>query len=246
MEKQKKTLDEVLDETRTAVSDYTAWCIIIALHQEMGKGSVQLNRMLARENELVNENTRAMVELGTRQADAIREAWLPEGVPAEFRVPQLRAPKNRREQQILMAGCQAGTIAWQLLAKACMDTLGFGPVRLRRLHGLAWKNYEQLNREMREDPDWAMDRLRRCAEAAMREPLRVEDSSGKELYKEDEREAQKAIGTAQRMQDKLQRSAIRAEVRRQLQPDLAGKAPEEMGAIFARCMAETLRGGARR
>lgn len=84
---------------------------------------------------------------------------------------------TRREQQLKIVGDRAATMAWQLMALACVQELGFGADRLNRLYAEMRRNYEQLNEWGKEDGvDVAMEKLRRCAcDALQTEEIVVEN-----------------------------------------------------------------------
>lgn len=113
----------------------------------------------------------------TEKARRLRAEAIPKGVPTEFRVPALRTPRTRREQQLKMVGDRAATMAWQLMALACVQELGFGAERLNRLYAEMRHNYEQLNEWGKTDGlDVAMEKLRRCAcDALQTEDIVVEN-----------------------------------------------------------------------
>lgn len=113
----------------------------------------------------------------TEKARRLRAEAIPKGVPTEFRVPALRTPRNRREQQLKMVGDRAATMAWQLMALACVQEMGFGADRLNRLYAEMRHNYEQLNEWGKTDGlDVAMEKLRRCAcDALQTEDIVVEN-----------------------------------------------------------------------
>lgn len=113
----------------------------------------------------------------TEKARRLRAEAIPKGVPTEFRVPALRTPRTRREQQLKMVGDRAATMAWQLMALACVQELGFGADRLNRLYAEMRHNYEQLNEWGKTDGlDVAMEKLRRCAcDALQTEDIVVEN-----------------------------------------------------------------------
>lgn len=168
--KQKMNLRQELDLTRDGTAEMTRWCIIIALHQCFGVGKDRLNRIELRAEELGLESLNIAMQANgkgmpsTDQSRAMRDNWMPEGVEPEFRVPVLRAPRTRREQQLRMAGDVAASMVWTLYAKACMELLGYGAGRLNRLKQAALANYRQVNEEGRADGlDVAMEHLRRCA-----------------------------------------------------------------------------------
>ena len=179
----RRNLEDEMDLTQESVRDLTGWCIQIALHQCFGVGRQRLIRLNQREYELTMESFSVVMTPGadglpqSEKARALREAALPEGVAKEFRVPALRAPRTRREQQLKLAGDRSATLVWQLYAKACMEVLGFGPDRLNRLYAEARANYEQMNEEGKSAGiDVAMEHLRRCACAALQtEDIVVED-----------------------------------------------------------------------
>ena len=84
---------------------------------------------------------------------------------------------TRREQQLKIVGDRAATMAWQLMALACVQELGFGADRLNRLYAEMRRNYEQLNEWGKADGvDVAMEKLRRCAcDALQTEEIVVEN-----------------------------------------------------------------------
>lgn len=217
-----------MDETRGAVSQITCWCALIALHQEFGVGAERLNRI---QDELVNvqeEYSNRLVKDGSRGADI----WLRDQVagrgPVEFRIPMMRAPRGRKEQQLRMVGNESASIAWQMYALSCIRVLGYGEIRITRLHEEARKNYDQVNGWTKEGGlEYAFAQICKCAKLALREDLQVIDAdpNGWDEYKEEFRMKRKMAS----------RVAIsKAMVKPVLYSD------QEKSAIFERCRAETL------
>ena len=72
-------------------------------------GKDRLNRIELRAEELGLESLNIAMQANgkgmpsTDQSRAMRDNWMPEGVEPEFRVPVLRAPRTRREQQLAEA-----------------------------------------------------------------------------------------------------------------------------------------------
>ena len=196
--KQKMNLRQELDLTRDGTAEMTRWCIIIALHQCFGVGKDRLNRIELRAEELGLESLNIAMQANgkgmpsTDQSRAMRDNWMPEGVEPEFRVPVLRAPRTRREQQLRMAGDVAASMVWTLYAKTCMELLGYGAGRLNRLKQEALANYRQVNEEGHEDLPWAMERLRKCAEDALKETVVVQDVPDEERMKQSDRDFEMA------------------------------------------------------
>ena len=196
MSKCKMTLSAEMDLTRDGVAEMTQWCLLIALHQAFGIGSVRLGRVETRAKELAQQSldTAMMPDregmFSTAGSRALRESWLPDGAEREFRVPVLRAPRTRREQQLRMAGDAAASMVWTLYAAACYELLGFGADRLNRLKWETLANYEQVNREGHEDGlDVAMEHLRRCACDALRtDDIVVENVPDEERVKQSNQE----------------------------------------------------------
>lgn len=113
----RKSFQAEMDGTQQAISQIVCWCTTIALHQEFGVGKMRLERITARMNELEQQNTDVIMtpdsngKPSKEKADAIRESWLAGIVESDYRVPMLRAPKNRREEQYRIAGNKAAKIA---------------------------------------------------------------------------------------------------------------------------------------
>lgn len=135
----KKPFETEMDDTRQAVGQIVCLCTAIALHQEFGVGKTRLERIKARIDELENQNTEVIMTPDANgrpskdKAEAIRESWLAGCVSSDYRIPMVRMPRGRKEQQYRMAGDRAAKIAWQIYAKAVIDVLHYGPDRLERL-----------------------------------------------------------------------------------------------------------------
>ena len=153
----KKPFETEMDDTRQAVGQIVGLCTTIALHQEFGVGKTRLERIKARIDELENQNTEVIMtpdangRPSKNKAEAIRESWLAGCVSSDYRIPMVRMPRGRKEQQYRMAGDRAAKIAWQIYAKAVIDVLHYGPDRLERLRKESHANYEQLNKWGHED-----------------------------------------------------------------------------------------------
>ncbi len=195
----KKSFQSEMDDTQQSVSQIVCWCTTIALHQEFGVGKTRLDRITDRMNELERQNTDVVMTPDANglpskaKADAIRESWLAGCVTSDYRIPMVRLPRGRKEQQYRIAGDRAAKIAWQVYAKAVIGVLHYGPDRLERLRKESRANYEQLNKWGHEDGmDVAMEKLRRCAAEAMQAPeLEVSDIDGSKDAAEVDKEFRK-------------------------------------------------------
>ncbi len=196
MKKNKMSLTTELDLTREGTAEMTRWCILIALHQSFGIGAARLNKMLARAEALGQESLDVAMTVNDRgmpstdRSLALRRSWMPESVDPDFRVPVLRAPRTRREQQLRMAGDVAASMVWTIYARACMELLGYSSKRLNRLREETLTNYRQVNEEGHESLSWAMERLRRCAEDALKEDITIENVPDEERAKQADRDYQ--------------------------------------------------------
>ena len=177
--KKKMNLAAEIDLTQDSVVQLTCWCGQIALHELWGLGRVRLDRITRRQEQLGNESL------------------------AVFRVPAMRTPRTRREQQLKIVGDRAATMAWQLMALACVQELGFGAERLNRLYREMRHNYEQLNEWGKADGiEVAMEKLRRCAcEALQTEEIVVENI-------DDEKTVQTLSRSYQAQEDEFLKRAV--------------------------------------
>lgn len=127
MKKNKMSLTTELDLTREGTAEMTRWCILIALHQSFGIGAARLNKILARAEKLGQESLNVAMTVNDRgmpstdRSLALRRSWMPKNVDPDFRVPVLRSPRTRREEQLRMAGDVAAGMVWTLCAKACIN-----------------------------------------------------------------------------------------------------------------------------
>lgn len=120
--------------------------------------------------------------------------------------------RTRREQQLKMVGDRAATMAWQLMALACVQELGFGAERLNRLYAEMRHNYEQLNEWVETDGvDVAMEMLCRCARDAYKTEVEVLDVPDEAVLEKQRRETAETIR-------QLQVQAVQREVSRKRVP----------------------------
>ena len=90
-----------MDKTRDAVAQLTAWCVLVALHQDLGEGASKLNRVAAEMDVLQKTNCSTMVLRGIKAAEEQRVEWLQGKASAEFPVPLLStAPVWQRADQL--------------------------------------------------------------------------------------------------------------------------------------------------
>lgn len=240
MKKNKMSLTTELDLTREGTAEMTRWCILIALHQSFGVGAARLNKILARAEKLGQESLDVAMTVNDRgmpstdRSLALRRSWMPEGVDPDFRVPVLRSPRTRREEQLRMAGNVAASMVWTLCAEACIEELGFGAVRLNRLKEEALANYRQMNEEGHTDGlDVAMEHLRRCAEDALKEEVTVDDQPDEDRARQSERdyEEQKRAFLKRAVMQQLGRRAGKGGLRILSEKKLEEKAAAAMAEL---------------
>lgn len=179
-----KEMKNMLCETRENVGNIMGWIIVVTLHQKWGIGRDRLNR-ISLEIERVNKRTAAVIaEGGRRKAEAMLRDELGKAVSRDnellrldFRLPVLRAPKNRVEEQLRMAGNETTQLVWLIYATAIRRTARFGAERLNRLRQQVWDNYAQMNEWNAQDRDLALERLKMMAESAIRESLTAVDGN---------------------------------------------------------------------
>ena len=188
--KKKMSLAAEIDLTQDSVVQLTCWCGQIALHELWGLGRVRLDRITRRQEQLGSESL-AVVMVPDRN-----------GMPQTEKARQLRA-EALPEQQLKIVGDRAATMAWQLMALACVQELGFGADRLNRLYAEMRHNYEQLNEWGKEDGiEVAMEKLRRCAcEALQTEEIVVENI-------DDEKTVQTLSRSYQAQEDEFLKRAV--------------------------------------
>lgn len=172
------TFERQMDETRGATAQITCWCALIALHQEFGVGADRLNRIQDDLEKIQDVYAGKLAEGGSKVADDWLRGQIGDKGPLEFRVPVLRAPRKRKEQQLRMAGDSAASIAWRMYELAVIRVLGYGKTRLTRLLDESRKNYAQVNGWAKEGGmEYAFSQICKCAKLALREDLEVIDST---------------------------------------------------------------------
>lgn len=240
MKKNKMSLTTELDLTREGTAEMTRWCILIALHQSFGIGAARLNKILARAEKLGQESLNVAMTVNDRgmpstdRSLALRRSWMPRNVDPDFRVPVLRSPRTRRQEQLRMAGNVAASMVWTLCAEACIEELGFGAVRLNRLKEEALANYRQMNEEGHTDGlDVAMEHLRRCAEDALKEEVTVDDQPDEDRVRQSERdyEEQKRAFLKRAVMQQLGRRAGKGGLRVLSEKKLEEKATAAMAQL---------------
>ena len=167
-----KALTHNIQQEREDQRDRSAqlfmWCIVVSMHQDDGIGASRLLRA-CNEMDAFEKKYQTAILYGSRKnaTDAMRENL--KGIcDFEVRLPVDRAPRGRREEQLRMASNQGAEIAWLVMAATCHETFGYGKDRLARL-----KQYLEWAKE---DEAWALDKLRRCVQDALKEDLKVTDT----------------------------------------------------------------------
>lgn len=143
-------------------------------------------------------------------------------------------PRTRREEQLRMAGDVAASMVWTLCAEACIEELGFGAGRLNRLKEEALANYRQVNEEGHADGlDVAMEHLRRCAQAALKEDIMVENQPDEDRARQSERdyEEQKRAFLKRAVMQELGRRAGKGSLRVLSEKKLEEKATAAMAQL---------------
>lgn len=99
------------DERDKAAQIFT-WCMVVAMHQEEGIGATRLERACNEMHEFQQRyRTKILTENRKSATDAMREDL--KGIcDFEVRLPQTKAPRNRREEQLRMAQNEGAEIAW--------------------------------------------------------------------------------------------------------------------------------------
>lgn len=172
---------ENFNQERIDARDYAmqvfCWCIVAAMHQNEGIGA---NRLMKACNEMEEFEAKyaTAIRYGGREAatDAMRKD-LTGLCDLDIRLPVLKAPRNRREEQLRMARDQGGKIAWLVMAATCRTTFKFGKDRLTRLLNESLANYRQFLEWDAEDHEYAVNKLCRIVEQALQEELKVADES---------------------------------------------------------------------
>ena len=170
--KRKHDLLKEKSKTRDAVGQISSWCLLIALHQRFGVGADRMERIAGEAEKLQKEIAAIIDGHGTAAGIAEMQRRLDGICLTEMRVPLNRNTKNRREVELRMAADQTVTAMWCCFALAIHQTLGFGRDRLNRLHKETVENYRQFNEwngsGSRDEQQYAFERLRHCAEQALR------------------------------------------------------------------------------
>lgn len=220
------TFERQMDETRGATAQITCWCTLIALHQEFGVGADRLNRIQDDLEKIQDLYSGKLAESGSKAADKWLCGQINDRGPLDFRVPVLRAPRKRKEQQLRMAGDSAASIAWRMYELAVIRVLGYGKTRLTRLLDESRKNYAQVNGWAKEGGmEYAFSQICKCAKLALREDLEVIDSTveGWDEYAADF-DARRKMANRVKMSEALAKPAQHTD--------------REKEEIFERCLSE--------
>ena len=173
----KKNVYEKRIKARNDAAQIFCWCIVIALNQEEGIGAERLWKACD-EMKIFEDKFKSMILSSGRKAATVEMEKLLDGVcDTDMVLPSLKYPKTRLEEQIRMAENDGGRIAWLVMACSARSTFGFGKDRLARLKKESLDNYRQYV-EWKENngEEYALEQIRRCASAALRETLYISDT----------------------------------------------------------------------
>ncbi len=152
MAKQMKNIRQQRADERDKAAQIFTWCMVVAMHQEEGIGATRLERACNEMHEFQQRyRTKILTENRKSATDAMREDL--KGIcDFEVRLPQTKAPRNRREEQLRMAQNEGAEIAWLVMAATTHLTFGFGKERLARCSEQALQEELKIN-DMRESKD---------------------------------------------------------------------------------------------
>lgn len=224
------------ERARTEAAQITGWCIVVALHQREGIGPKRLERCAEASVAIEDKVAAEIYRLGKEVAMRRLCNQTAKIGPAEFHVPQTRAPRTRREADIRLARNEAATASWCVFSQAAHEALGFGRAKLERLHTEARENYRQFLEWYEESPEWAFDRLRHCVQMALQEAVAVV---------EEEEAAQKNDAAYERMVQNAVRSSVYTMVAKERTAVLAANvlSAEARRAAMESCLAQALHAG---
>lgn len=167
------------DKIRSEAGQILCWCMIVALNQEEGIGKQRINRCAEILNQKQKYYAAEVLYKGRDNAIAEMKRAISGVCDDCFRVPQLRAPKSRKEEDLLKIKNEAATIAWLLMATTVREVLHFGQERFARLKKNTFENYRQFlewcGKGGQDEKYYAYDRLRRCVEQAIQEDVIIAD-----------------------------------------------------------------------
>ena len=177
----KKNVYEKRIKARDDAAQIFCWCIVIALNQEEGIGPERLGRA-CNEMKIFEDKFNNMVQSSGRKVASVEMERLLNGVcDTNIILPSLKYPKTRFEEQIRMAENDGGRIAWLVMACSARSTFGFGKDRLARLKKESLDNYRQyIEWKENDGEEYALEQIRRCASAALRETLYISDTKDDE------------------------------------------------------------------
>ena len=177
----KKNVYEKRIKARDDAAQIFCWCIVIALNQEEGIGPERLGRA-CNEMKIFEDKFKNMVQSSGRKVASVEMERLLNGVcDTNIILPSLKYPKTRFEEQIRMAENDGGRIAWLVMACSARSTFGFGKDRLARLKKESLDNYRQyIEWKENDGEEYALEQIRRCASAALRETLYISDTKDDE------------------------------------------------------------------
>lgn len=116
MAKQMKNIRQQRADERDKAAQIFTWCMVVAMHQEEGIGATRLERACNEMHEFQQRyRTKILTENRKSATDAMREDL--KGIcDFEVRLPQTKASRNRREEQLRMAQNEGAEIAWLVMA----------------------------------------------------------------------------------------------------------------------------------
>lgn len=106
-----KNIRQQRADERDKTAQIFTWCMVVAMHQEEGIGATRLERACNEMHEFQQRyKTKILTENRKSATDAMREDL--KGIcDFEVRLPQTKAPRNRKEEQLRMAQNEGAEIA---------------------------------------------------------------------------------------------------------------------------------------
>lgn len=175
-----KSKDQMVADTREAAADVTGCCWLLSLNDLHSVGAERIGRVMDAVNAEAERFERNKRHLGVVQAQKVLDQELGPDGAFGFLLPVVKAPRKRRDWELLSEQREAAEWTVKLYIRATKKVLGYGPERMEKVVRRTEENFRHFGEYAESGDFYGYQALAKRLEQIVHAPVEVVVEPGKE------------------------------------------------------------------